>query len=82
MIMIAMVFLLSGCFADKAYGTGKVLYVGARTAYIELDIDNAQLEALDEVVVTYDKSRSAMKDEIERQNSKKKVTVNSTVIQE
>jgi len=81
LLFMMIVFSFSGC-ADKAYSTGKVIYVGARTAYIELDIDNPQLEAMDKVIVTYDKSRTAMVDEIERQKSKKKVSVNSTQMQE
>jgi len=80
-LSLIMVFSFSGC-AEKVYGTGKVIYVGARTAYIELDIDNPQLEAMDKVIVTYDKSRTAMVDEIERQKSKKKVSVSSSRTQE
>jgi len=76
LMSILMMIAMSGCFSEKVYGTGKVLYVGAKTAYIELDVEDAKLEALDKVVVTYDKVRTAVKQE----TSQKKTDVTTSSV--
>jgi len=58
---VLMAVAMCGC-ADKVYGTGKVIYTGARTAYIELPIpENQTLENIDTVLVEYDKVRTGVK---------------------
>ncbi len=73
---------LSGCMTEKAYNTGKVIYKGAKTVYIELPIKNEKLELMDKVIVTYDKARTSVKDEIALQESKKKQNVSSLEVQQ
>ena len=57
-LILAAAFLLSGCLAEKIYRTGKVVYVGAKRAYIELDLHNETLENIDEIVVKVDRIKS------------------------
>ena len=67
-VAFGLVLSFNGCFAEKAYGTGKVIYVGARTAYIELDLHNKQLEDIDAVLVKLDKVHSAVKEEVKKKH--------------
>lgn len=78
---IMMAVAMSGCMSEKAYMTGKVIYKGARTVYIELPVKDEKLEFMDKVVVTYDKARTTVTDEIERQKSKKKLNANTSKVQ-
>jgi len=81
LVGLIMVFALVGCVTDKPYAVGKVVYTGARTAYIEFELPaDAKLQTMDKVLVTYDKVRTAVKDEIVQQN-KKKENVNGSQIQ-
>jgi len=77
-ILCVLSLFLVGCTSagSSVYNKGKVIYVGAKTAYVELDIKSEKLEVLDEVVVTFDKARTAV---IE---SKKKVDANTSLPQE
>lgn len=77
-----MAFAMSGCISEKAYNTGKVIYKGAKTVYIELPVENEKLELMDSVVVTYDKVRTTVKDEIALQKNKKKESVSSLEVQQ
>ncbi len=62
---------LTGCgISEKVYTPGKIIYKGARVAYVELDIDNENLEKIDKVVVSYDKVRTEITEAIK--DSKKK----------
>jgi len=80
-LSLIMVFSFSGCVTDKPYAVGKIVYTGARTAYIEFELPaDAKLQTMDKVLVTYDKVRTAVKDEIVQQN-KKKENVNTSQIQ-
>ena len=81
LIGLVLVVGLSGCMSDKAYMTGKVIYKGAKTVYIELPVKSEKLELMDKVVVTYDKARTTVKDEIERQKSKKKLNADTSKVQ-
>lgn len=77
-LLVLGLFVLTGCgVSEKVYGTGKVIYKGAKTVYIELPYENEKLEMLDKVVVTYDKARTAMKEEIATQKKKEAVTTSS-----
>lgn len=64
-LLVAVV--MGGCMSEKAYMTGKVIYKGAKTVYVELPYESEKLEVLDKVVVTYDKARTTVKEEIEAQ---------------
>ncbi len=78
--MIFISFVLTACAVkDEIYGTGKIIYKGAKTVYIELPYENEKLEVLDKVLVTYDKARTVVKDEIKTQ---KKKAVSSSSAQE
>jgi len=79
---IMMAVAMSGCMSEKAYMTGKVIYKGAKTVYVELPVENEKLEVLDKVVVTYDKARTTVKEELERQKDKKKEVASSSKAQE
>jgi len=70
-IGILMAFVMGGCMSEKAYMTGKVIYKGAKAIYIELPVQNEKLELMDKVIVTYDKARTTVKEELERQKKKK-----------
>jgi hypothetical protein len=59
--MIVMVGFFSGCVSDKVYKTGKIIYKGAKTAYIELDIESDKLKSIDSVVVSYDEARETIR---------------------
>lgn len=78
LLMIFVSFVLVACAVkDEIYGTGKVIYKGAKTIYVELPYENEKLELLDKVLVTYDKARSVVKDEIGMQ----KKTLSSSKVQ-
>ena len=71
-----MMFALVGCVTDKPYAVGKVVYTGARTAYIELPIpENGTLKNVDTVLVQYDKVRTGVRSVID---SKKKEDANTS----
>lgn len=80
MLLVLGLFVLTGCVSEKVYSTGKVVYKGAKTVYVELPVQNDKLEVFDKVVVTYDKARTAMKEEIA--NQKKKEAVSTSSVQE
>jgi predicted small secreted protein len=63
-LVLFLVLLLSGC--STAYGTGKVIYKGAKTAYIELDLEDENLERIDNIFVVYDKVRTSVVEEVQR----------------
>lgn len=71
-----MVLAFSGC--STAYGTGKVVYMGGKTAYIALEIENENVEKIDNVLVIYDEVRTSVTGEIERQKKQKLVSVSSS----
>jgi len=80
-LLVLGLFVLTGCgVSEKVYSTGKVVYKGAKTVYVELPVQNDKLEVFDKVVVTYDKARTAMKEEIA--NQKKKEAVSTSSVQE
>ena len=63
LIGLIMVLALAGCVTDKPYAVGKVIYTGARTAYIELPLPaNGTLENVDTVLVQYDKVRTGVRE--------------------
>ncbi len=65
------IFSFSGCVTDKPYAVGKVIYTGARTAYIELPLpENGILKNVDTVLVQYDKVRTGVREVLDE--SKKK----------
>ena len=70
MKMLMMAFIaafVSGCVTDKPYAVGKVIYTGARTAYIELPLPaNATLENMDTVLVQYDKVRTGVREILDK----------------
>jgi len=63
-IMSLLMIGFSGC--ATTYGTGKVLYTGAKKVYIELEIENDKLESIDSVLVIYDKVRTTTINEVNR----------------
>jgi len=70
-LSLIMVFSFSGCVTDKPYAVGKVIYTGARTAYIELPLPaNGTLENVDTVLVQYDEVRTGVREVLNE--SKKK----------
>jgi len=68
-LILAAAFLLNGCLAEKIYKTGKVVYVGAKRAYIELDLHNETLENIDEIVVKVDKIKSSIEEELKKNDA-------------
>jgi|AMQJ01.1.fsa_nt_gi predicted small secreted protein len=77
-VFLALALLLfSGC--STAYGTGKVVYKGARTAYIELELENENLEKIDNILVIYDKVRGSVDEEVQKQ---KKQVASTLKVQE
>ena len=68
-LIIAAAFLLNGCLAEKIYKTGKVVYVGAKRAYIELDLHNETLENIDEIVVKIDKVKTSVEKELKKNDA-------------
>lgn len=79
-IIIAIALFMSGCVTT--YGTGKVVYTGAKTAYIALEIENENVERIDNLLVIYDEVRTSVVGEVERQKKQKRVSVNSSLTQE
>jgi predicted small secreted protein len=79
-VILAVALLLSGC--STAYGTGRVIYKGAKTAYIELEIENENIERIDNILVIYDEVRSSVVGEVERQKKQKSVVVDTSLTQE
>ena len=77
LIGLMIVFSLAGCVTDKPYAVGKVIYKGARTAYIELPLPaNGTLENVDTVLVQYDKVRTGVREVLD--DSKKKEDANTS----
>lgn len=76
-VLLALALLFSGC--STAYGTGKVVYKGAKTAYIELELENENLEKIDNILVIYDKVRGSADEEVQRQ---KKQVASTLKVQE
>jgi len=70
-IVVALGLLFSGCVSDKVYATGKVIYAGSKAVYIELPVQSGTLENIDNVIVSYDRVRTKVKNQIEA--NKKKV---------
>jgi CTP:molybdopterin cytidylyltransferase MocA len=79
-VILAVALLFGGC--STAYGTGKVVYKGARTAYIELEIENENIERIDNILVIYDEVRTSVVGEVERQKKQKSVDVDTSLTQE
>jgi len=75
-ILIMAMIVMSGC--STTYGTGKVIYTGAKAAYISLEIENENVERIDNVLVIYDEVRTSVVGEVERQKKQKRVSVNSS----
>ena len=74
---LIMVFSFTGCITDKPYAVGKVIYKGARAAYIELPLPaNGTLENIDTVLVQYDKIRTGVREVLDE--SKKKEDANTS----
>jgi hypothetical protein len=70
-LSLIMVFSFSGCVTDKPYAVGKVIYTGARTAYIELPLPaNGTLENVDTVLVQYDKVRTGVREVTDKKKGK------------
>lgn len=81
LLLLMLVLFLAGCgVSEKVYTTGKVIYRGARVAYIELPVQSDSLEKVDKVVVTYDKVRTEVKTAIAE--TKKKQVANTLSVQE
>ena len=76
MMSLIMLLAFSGC--STTYGAGKVVYTGAKTAYIELELENDNLERIDNVLVIYDEVRTSVVGEVERQKKQKRVSVSSS----
>lgn len=71
LIGLIMVLALAGCVTDKPYAVGKVIYTGARTAYIELPLPaNGTLENVDTVLVQYDKVRTGVREVTNKKKGK------------
>jgi len=71
LIGLIMVLALAGCVTDKPYAVGKVIYTGARTAYIELPLPaNGTLENVDTVLVQYDKVRTGVREVTDKKKGK------------
>jgi len=67
---LIMVLALAGCVTDKPYAVGKVIYKGARTAYIELPLPkNGTLENVDTVLVQYDKVRTGVREVLDKKKA-------------
>ena len=71
-MFIALGLVFSGCVSDKVYATGKVVYAGSKAIYIELPVKSGTLENIDNVVVSYDRVRTKVKNQI-ADNKKKEV---------
>jgi len=78
MIGLIMALAFSGC--STTYGAGKVIYKGAKTAYIELELENENIERIDNVLVVYDEVRTSVVGEVQRQKKQKRVSVSSSQI--
>jgi len=55
------------------------VYKGARTAYIELELENENLEKIDNILVIYDKVRGSVDEEVQKQ---KKQVASTLKVQE
>jgi len=79
MMSLIMVLAFSGC--STTYGKAKVVYTGAKTAYIALELENENIERIDNVLVIYDEVRTSVVKEVERRKKQKRVSVNSSQTQ-
>jgi predicted small secreted protein len=58
-LIIGCIIALSFSACSTTYGAGKVIYKGAKTAYIELEFENENVERIDNVLVVYDEVRTS-----------------------
>jgi predicted small secreted protein len=58
-LIIGCIIALSFSACSTTYGAGKVIYKGAKTAYIELEFENENVESIDNVLVVYDEVRTS-----------------------
>jgi hypothetical protein len=74
-IVLALGLVFSGCVSDKVYATGKVIHAGAKAVYIELPVKSGTLENMDNIVVSYDRVRTKVKNQIEDNKKKEGATI-------
>lgn len=77
LLIVLSVLVFGGC--STAYGVGKVVHKGAKTVYIELELENENLERIDNILVIYDEVRSSVLNEVQKQ---KKQVVGTSQVQE
>jgi len=71
------IFLFTGC--STTYSAGKIIYTGAKTAYIELELDNPNIERIDNILVIYDEVRRSVVGEVKIQKKTHAVSLLETM---
>lgn len=82
LVMLLGVFLFTGCVTDKAYNVSKAVYKGSKVVAQELPLKDETKEKLlkvDKAATTYDKARTAVRDQLDQSgNEEDVVTLEAT----